>query len=84
MANNTEQASRDHITQLVVKHFHAKTIDDAIAAIEDINAWHEEEVTRARINETERWRASGWLPLFDADKRISELESQSLKERKES
>jgi hypothetical protein len=34
---------------------------------------------RGRESETEYWRQSGFLPLFDADKRLMELELQATK-----
>jgi hypothetical protein len=67
MTNNTQTELRDRLIEL-----DGELWDKLVPFIQ-------QELVKARLDETEYWRASGFLPLFDADIRIAKL-SQTLKE----
>jgi hypothetical protein len=71
MTNNTQTELRDRLIELDGELWDYQ-LDKLVPFIQ-------QELVKARLDETEYWRASGFLPLFDADIRIAKL-SQTLKE----
>lgn len=81
--NNTQELVQKILFPLAYDGITAGEVQKAHARFVALIAQREQAAElRGRESETEYWRQSGFLPLFDADKRLTELEIQATKPEK--